>query len=79
MSIINTSQEEGSVEVEFERSELAMTMGSFSVLHQLSFPILVKHHHTLWVERPFTLSSYFYSAHLVHTQWVQRWLLPGQS
>lgn len=39
-------------------SELAMTMGS-SVLQQLSFPILAKHQHTLWVEWPFILSGHF--------------------
>lgn len=28
-------------------------------LHQLSFPILAKQHHTLWVEWPFIFSSHF--------------------
>ena len=66
--------------MEFGRSELAVTMGTSSVLHQLSSPILDQHHHTLGVERPLSLGSHFYSTHLVHrARWGQRWLLPGQS
>lgn len=73
-------KEKGGVEVEFGRSELAVTMGSSSVPHQLSSPVLDEHHHTLGVERPLSLGSHFYSAHLVHrARWVQRRLLPGQS
>lgn len=51
-------KEEGGVEGEIERSELSMTMGS-SVLHQLSFPMVAKPHHTLWAERPLILRGPF--------------------
>lgn len=58
-------KEEGGAEVEFERSESIITMGSSSVLHQLSFPVLARCHHTLGAERPLPLGSHFYSTHLV--------------
>lgn len=51
-------KQEGGVEGEFERSKLSVTMGS-SVFHQLSFPMLAKHHHTPRAERPLILRGPF--------------------